>query len=82
MIEMRNGGTIWYRTRTGGGGRGVDDIDRLVVDEAQHATDEQLAAVSPTLLANPNSQLNALGTAGLAGDVSMVVVPAASCAVG
>ena len=67
MIEMRNGGTIWYRTRTGGGGRGVDDIDRLVVDEAQHATDEQLAAVSPTLLANPNSQLNALGTAGLAG---------------
>ena len=67
MIEMRNGGTVWYRTRTGGGGRGVDDIDRLVVDEAQHATEEQLAAVSPTLLANPNPQVNALGTAGLAG---------------
>lgn len=67
MIEMRNGGVIWYRTRTGGGGRGVDDIDRLVVDEAQHATEEQLAAVSPTLLANPNPQLNAMGTAGLDG---------------
>ncbi len=66
MIEMRNGGVIWYRTRTGGGGRGVDDIDRLVVDEAQHATEEQLAAVSPTLLANANPQLNAMGTAGLA----------------
>jgi hypothetical protein len=67
MIEMRNGGQVWYRTRTGGGGRGVDDIDRLVVDEAQHATEEHLAAVAPTLLANPNPQLNAMGTAGLAG---------------
>lgn len=67
MIEMVNGGVIWYRTRTGGGGRGVDDVDRLVVDEAQHATEEQLAAVSPTLLANKNPQLNAMGTAGLAG---------------
>lgn len=65
MIEMRNGGTIWYRTRTGGGGRGVDDIDRLVVDEAQHATEEHLAAVAPTLLANPNPQMNVLGTSGL-----------------
>gem|GEM_PF-2304324 len=67
MIEMRGGGIVWYRTRTGGGGRGVDDIDRLVVDEAQHATDEQMAAVTPTLLANDNPQLNALGTAGLPG---------------
>lgn len=67
MIEMRNGGIIWYRTRTGGGGRGLDYIDRLVVDEAQHATEEHIAAVSPALLANPNSQLNAMGTAGIAG---------------
>jgi hypothetical protein len=67
MIEMRNEGCIWYRTRTGGGGRGVDFIARLVVDEAQHATDEQLAAVTPTLMAHPNPQLNALGTAGLGG---------------
>lgn len=67
MTEMRNGGVIWYRTRSGGGGRGVDNIDRLVVDEAQHATEEHLAAVSPTLLANRNPQLNAMGTAGLAG---------------
>lgn len=67
MIELRNGGVIWYRTRTGGGGRGVDDISRLVVDEAQHATEDHLAAISPTLLANPDPQLNALGTAGIAG---------------
>ncbi len=67
MIEMRNGGVVWYRTRTGGGGRGVDDIARLVVDEAQHATEEHLAAVSPTMMANPNPQLNAMGTSGLDG---------------
>lgn len=67
MIEMRNGGIIWYRTRTGGGGRGVADIDRLVIDEAQHATEEHLAAVAPTLLANANPQLNVMGTSGLHG---------------
>ena len=67
MIEMRNGGQIWYRTRTNGGGRGVDDVDRLVIDEAQHANNEHLAALSPTLLANPNPQLNAMGSAGIAG---------------
>ena len=67
MIELRNGGTIWYRTRTGGGGRGVDDVDRLVIDEAQHATEEHLSAVSPTLLANSNPQLNAMGTSALPG---------------
>ena len=67
MIELRNGGAIWYRTRTGGGGRGVDDIARLVIDEAQHATEEHLAAVAPTMLANENPQLNAMGTAALLG---------------
>ncbi len=65
MIEMVNGGTIWYRTRTNGGARGVDDVSRLVVDEAQHATSEHMEAVSPTLLANADPQLNACGTAAL-----------------
>lgn len=67
MIEMRNGGVIWYRTRTGGAARGVDMVDRLVVDEAQHATLEHLESVSPTLLAASDPQLNAVGTAGIAG---------------
>jgi hypothetical protein len=67
MIEMRNGGIIWYRTRTGGGARGVDEVDRIVVDEAQHAEEEHLAAVTPTQLASVNPQLNALGSAGIAG---------------
>lgn len=58
---------IVYRTRTGGSGRGLDDISRLVVDEAQHAQEEQLASASPILLANPNGQLNLIGTAAILG---------------
>lgn len=58
---------IQYRTRTAGGGRGLDDISRLVVDEAQHARPEQLASATPTLLANPNPQMNFSGTGGIAG---------------
>lgn len=67
MIRLSTGGQIWYRTRTGGGGRGVDQIDRLVVDEAQHATAEQLASVTSTLMAAADPQLNAMGTAALPG---------------
>lgn len=67
-IKLTNGATIWYRTRaSGGGGRGVDDVDRLVVDEAQQATDDHIEAISPTLLANPNPQMNVLGTSAIAG---------------
>lgn len=67
MIELRNGGQIWYRTRTGGGGRGLDQIDRVVVDEAQHATSAQMAAILPTLSMAANPQLNAIGTGAIAG---------------
>ena len=67
MIEIRGGGIISYRTRTSGGGRGLDDISRLVVDEAQHVQLEQLASSSPILLANPNPQTNYVGTGGIAG---------------
>lgn len=67
MIELRNGGIIWYRTRTGGGARGIDEVDRVVVDEAQHAELEHLSAVTPTQAVSANPQLNALGTGGLEG---------------
>lgn len=65
-ISFRNGGIIAYRTRTGGGGRGLDDISRIVVDEAQHAKREQLASSSSTMLVNPNPQMNVVGTGGIA----------------
>lgn len=64
-IPMVNGGIIVYRTRTSGGGRGLDDISRLVIDEAQHAQPEQLASSTPILAANPNPQTNFVGTAGI-----------------
>lgn len=64
-IEMHNGGIVVYRTRTAGGGRGLDDISRLVVDEAQHAQPEQLASSTPILSANPNPQINYIGSAGV-----------------
>jgi hypothetical protein len=66
-IEMHNGGIVVYRTRTSGGGRGLDDISRLVVDEAQHAQPEQLASSTPILAANPNPQTNFIGSAGISG---------------
>lgn len=66
-IEMLNGGVIVYRTRTAGGGRGLDDISRLVIDEAQHAQPEQLASSTPILAANPNPQLNFFGTSAISG---------------
>lgn len=66
-IETTNGGIVVYRTRTAGGGRGLDDIARLVVDEAQHAQPEQLASSTPILAVNPNPQTNFMGSAGIEG---------------
>jgi hypothetical protein len=67
LIEVKGGGIAAYRTRTNGGGRGLDDISRLVIDEAQHAQPEQLASSTPILLANPNPQMNFAGTGAIAG---------------
>ena len=66
-IQMVNDGIVVYRTRTAGGGRGLDDISRIVVDEAQYAQVEQLAAAMPILAVNPNPQTNFAGTGGIAG---------------
>ncbi|MDP9144453.1 MAG: hypothetical protein M3N43_07125 [Actinomycetota bacterium] len=63
---MVGGGVVVYRTRTAGGGRGLDDISRIIVDEAQYAQAEQLAAAMPILSANPNPQANFCGSAGIA----------------
>lgn len=67
LIELTNGAVAAYRTRTNGGGRGLDDISRLVIDEAQHAKPEQLASSTPILLANPNPQMNFAGTGAIEG---------------
>lgn len=64
-IEMADGSFIVHRTRTDAIGRGLDDISRLVVDEAQHAQAEELASATPILAANPNAQKNYIGSAGV-----------------
>jgi hypothetical protein len=64
---MTTGAIIVYRTRTAGGGRGLDDISRIVIDEAQWAQPEQLASSTPILAANPNPQTNFMGSAGIEG---------------
>lgn len=65
-IELRSGAFIKYRARTGGGGRGLDDIGVVVYDEAQHLKPEHVAASSPTIAVHPNPQLFFTGSAGLA----------------
>jgi len=64
-IFFRSGAEIRYKSRTGGSARGFDDISLVVYDEAQHLKAEHLAASSPTLAVNPNSQMILTGSAGL-----------------
>jgi hypothetical protein len=69
-LLLTNDGLIVWRTRTGAGGRGLDDISRIVVDEAQHAQPEELASSLPILSVNPNPQKNFIGSGGIAGKSS------------
>ena len=66
-LLLSNDGLIVWRTRTGAGGRGLDDISRIVIDEAQHAQPEELASSLPILSVNPNPQKNFIGSGGVAG---------------
>lgn len=63
QIRLRTGQRIKFRTRTSGGGRGLSGDD-VIIDESQDATDDDLAALLPTVLARPNSQLWYGGSAG------------------
>jgi hypothetical protein len=65
-IEFLSGQRLKFLARTGGAGRGFAGVDRLVLDEAQHLLPEHLAALAPTMLANPNAQAWAMGSGGLA----------------
>jgi hypothetical protein len=68
-IEFKSGAFIIYRTRTGSGLRGWDEIDLLVVDEAQHAQEEHLAAIAPTQTVAANPQTYFAGSAGFSHSV-------------
>lgn len=60
---VARGGAIEFSTRTGGGGRGTT-YDLLIIDEAQHLAEEDLAAVRPVISSGAlgNSQIIYLGT--------------------
>ncbi len=51
-IELVNGNTIEYSSRSRGGGRGFDAITVVVYDEAQELTDEHVEALMSTLAAS------------------------------
>lgn len=68
-IELKGGAFIAYRSRTGAAGRGLDDLDLAVYDEAQHLQPEHLAASSPALAVSSNPQRILAGSAGLSTSV-------------
>lgn len=61
--HLARGGFIEFATRTGKGGRGTT-YDLLVVDEAQHLSNADLAAIRPVISSAPsgNAQIIYLGT--------------------
>jgi len=62
-IEFYSGQVIRFRTRTAGGGRGLDG-DCVVLDESQALIDDHIAALMPLVSARPNPQLWYAGSAG------------------
>lgn len=66
-LVLDNDAVIVWRTRTGAGGRGLDDISRIIIDEAQHAQPEELASSLPILAVNPNPQKNFIGSGAVSG---------------
>lgn len=61
-IMLENGQRIRFRTRTGGGGRGFT-IDCFMFDESMYLSEMFYAALRPTLLARPNTQIWLTGSA-------------------
>lgn len=62
-ITLWTGQVVMFRTRTGGGGRGLSG-DCVILDEAQDLNDDHVAALMPVLSARPNPQLWYGGSAG------------------
>ena len=60
-IEISDGGTIDFRTRTDSGGLG-EGFDLLIIDEAQEYTSKQESALQYTVSASDNPQIILTGT--------------------
>ena len=51
-IELQNGGMIEYLARSRQAARGFDGVSRIIFDEAQELTDDQMEAIMATLAAS------------------------------
>lgn len=61
-IELTNGGMVEFATRSNQGGRGFDDIQVLVIDEAQGCTPEHMEAMLSTLSASSTGSRQTIWT--------------------
>jgi hypothetical protein len=62
-IELSNGASCAFITRSLDAGRGIDRVDTLVMDEGYHVRPADQAALSPTQLASKNPQTICLSSA-------------------
>jgi hypothetical protein len=62
-IELKSGALVSFITRSLDAGRGFDEIDLIIYDEAYNLKDAETAALSPTQLASRNPQTIYLSSA-------------------
>lgn len=62
-IELKSGATVFFRTRTTDTARG-EGFKRLIIDESQNCTDDQMAAIMPVVTGAENAQINYAGSGG------------------
>jgi hypothetical protein len=62
-VELSNGASCAFITRSLDAGRGIDRVDLLIYDEAYHIRPADQAALSPTQLASKNPQTIYLSSA-------------------
>lgn len=62
-VELKTGQVVYFRTRGTDSGRG-QGYDRLILDEDQNLTEDEMAALMPLVTGSENAQLNYAGSAG------------------
>lgn len=55
-IELTSGGKVLFCTRSADAGRGLDEVDLIIYDEAYNLTEAETSALNPTQLASRNPQ--------------------------
>lgn len=55
-IEVAGGGRVLFCTRSADAGRGLDEVDLVIYDEAYNLTEAETSALNPTQLASANPQ--------------------------